>query len=154
MFWLMEKLRPARWGSAAALTVMFAVVALVTAPAPAAARVFVGIGFWPGYYYGSWPYYYPPAYYPYYYPPPAAYYQPPAGYAPPNGYAPSAGYQPPATYGAPAMTNTAGITYTNRPEFRNRAGQTCREFSVSNGGGQPRYGTACRGNDGQWRVSN
>lgn len=77
-----------------------ALVALVTAfaPAPAEARIYVRGGFG-GPYYGypayagyPYPYYYPP--YPYYYyaPPPAAYPPPGPAYAPyaapPPGYAP------------------------------------------------------------------
>src|SRR5208282_40405 len=83
-----------------------ALVALVTAlaPAPAEARVYVRGGFGGPYYgypaYAAYPYYYPP--YPYYYyaPPPVVYAPPPAAYPPPSGpaYAPYAtppGYAPP-----------------------------------------------------------
>jgi hypothetical protein len=118
-------LRP-RLASIVAVTAV-AACALVGMAAPAKA-------WWPGYY-APWPYYGPPAYYP---PPPAYYPPPPAAYAPPQAAAPS----------------TAAITYTNRPSFKNAAGQTCRQFTSTSFGGQPTYGTACRDSDGQWRVTN
>jgi hypothetical protein len=149
----------------AGIAAVLAVIALT--PAPAQARVFVGVGGPFGGYYAPGPYYYgyPGPYYPYYAPP--AYYPPPPapGYppaptaaytpsAPAYSPAPSATYAPPATGSAPGAS---GITYTNRPAFTNSAGQTCREYKTTEtGGGHPTdvFGTACRQADGTWRVVN
>jgi hypothetical protein len=114
-----------------------AVVALAVAEMATPASAFViGFGFpYPGFYAGPWPYYPAPSYYPYYYP--QAYY-----------YPPPAAYYPPATT-SPYAPATAAITYTDRPAFRNGAGQTCREYRVASGA----RGTACQDAGGQWRVA-
>jgi hypothetical protein len=144
---------------AAAIAAAFGVLAWAAAPAPAAAQFPFGFGWGWGYprYYAPYPYYPPPAYYPYY-PPPAYYPAPaPAEYAPPVASAtPGAvpGSAPTATP-APAPTGAAQITYTSRPAFTNAAGQTCREYTATEGAGAtPVYGTACRDAGGQWRVAN
>ncbi len=107
--------------------------ALAWISTPAGARIFVSVGVpFPGLY-APYPYYPypPPIYYP---PPPVAYYAPP-----------SPGYYPPDAAAAPA-----NITYTDRPAFRNAAGETCREYRAGNGA----LGTACQDRSGQWRVAN
>lgn len=149
----MRRLSRTRWSShlgAATLAVALAIGAWTAAPTSAAARVFVGIGVpFPGYY-APYPYYYPPAYYPYY-PPPPAYYPPPApAYypQPPAAGAPAAlGVPGTGTPGAPQAG--AAITYTNRPAFKNAAGQTCREYQANGA-----LGTACQDASGQWRIAN
>lgn len=108
-------------------------------PSQADARVFVDIGVpFPGYY--PYPYPYPYAYAPppaYYYPPPAqAYYPPPAAPAAAPAAAPVAAAAP------------ASISYTEKPAWRNAAGQSCREVRYANGG----LGTACQDASGQWRI--
>lgn len=113
----------------------FAALALIAAaaPSPADARVFVSVGVpFPGF--APFPYYpYPPVFYP---PPPPAYYP---------------GYAAPAAVPSPVAAPTpAAITYTERPAFRNAAGQTCREYRSSTGA----FGTACQDAGGQWRVAN
>jgi pimeloyl-ACP methyl ester carboxylesterase len=131
----------------AAVVAGAAVAAMLLATAPASARVFVGIGVgWPGFYYPApYPVYpYPP---PYYYPPPPPYY-----YPPPPTSAPSATNQPRG--GPPAVPS---FSYTNRPEWKNAAGQPCREYKSTQmvGGRQTEvYGTACRDPGGAWRVVN
>lgn len=114
------------------------------APAPAQARVFIGVGVGPccwapgPYYYG-----YPPP--PYYYPPPPP--PPPPDYpAPP----PPAAYAPPGGPGGPGPVAAPQISYTNKPPFKNATGQTCREYRAASGG----LGTACQDAGGQWRVVN
>ncbi len=139
----------------AALAVVLGIGAWSAAPAPAAAQFWYGFG---PRYYAPFPYNYPPpAYYPSY-PPPAPAYYPPSGpgyYPPPEAAgAPAAGT--PAELGAPgigapgAPQPSAAITYTNRPAFKNAAGQTCREYRVANGA----LGSACQDPSGQWRVAN
>jgi hypothetical protein len=142
----------------AALAVVLGLGAWTAAPGPAAAQFWYGFG---PRYYASFPYSYPPpAYYPYY--PPSAYYPPaaPAGYPPPAAGAPEVpgvGAPVDATaLGAPGVPQprapqpSAAITYTDRPAFRNAAGQTCREYRSANGA----LGSACRDPSGQWRVAN
>ncbi|HXP05789.1 MAG TPA: hypothetical protein VN808_16845 [Stellaceae bacterium] len=120
---------------------------------PSSAQAFwVGFPF-PGYYPGSYYGYYPPP--PYYYAPPA--YYPPAAYPADPGYAAPA--QPaPSAYTSPSTSATpnaaAQITYTNKPAFKNAAGQTCREYTTADASGRVAYGTACQAADGQWRVAN
>jgi hypothetical protein len=137
-----------------------AVVALAVAEMATPASAFViGFGFpYPGFYAGPWPYYPAPSYYPYYYPQ-AYYYPPPAAYYPPAAEAPTGSaaappgiagepLAPPATT-SPYAPATAAITYTDRPAFRNGAGQTCREYRMASGA----RGTACQDAGGQWRVA-
>jgi len=126
----------------AALAVVLGIAAWAAAPAPAAAQFWYGVG---PRYYAPFPYYYPPpAYYPYYPPAPAYYPQPEPAYgAPPALGAPAAGAPGAAQPGA-------AITYTDRPAFRNAAGQTCREYRGANGA----LGSACQDSSGQWRVAN
>jgi hypothetical protein len=131
----------------AALAVAVAIGAWAAMPTPAAARFFVGIGVpFPGFY-APFPYYYPPpVYYPYYPPPPPAYY-PPAYYPPP----PQAAIPTAPAGAAPAAAQaSAAITYTDRPAFKNAAGETCREYRGANGA----LGSACQDAGGQWRVAN
>jgi hypothetical protein len=151
-----------RWSplGIAAVAVMLGIAAWTVLPTPAAAQFWWGFG---PRYYAPFPYYYPPpAYYPYYPPPPAAYYPPPASAygAPPAaaGAAPEPTYGAPA-YGAPATAagapgaapaGAAAITYTNRPAFKNAAGETCREYRGANG----TLGSACQDAAGQWRIAN
>ena len=127
----------------AALAIVAGCGAWALAPTPAAARIFIGVGFglplFPGAY---WPYY-PP--YPYYYPPPPAY----AYYPAPAAPLPAPGAPPPAAAAAP----NAAITYTSRPAFTNAAGQPCREYTATRGSQQV-FGTACRDAGGQWRIIN
>lgn len=122
---------------APALAAAVGIIALAAAPAPVAAQFFFGFPR----FYAPYPYYAPPPYYPYY--PAPAYYPPPPAY-----------YAPPPTVGqAPAAETTptaASITYTEKPAFRNSAGQTCREFKAPSGA----LGTACQDTSGQWRVAN
>jgi len=135
----------------AALGVVLGIAAWAAAPAPAAAQFWYGFG---PRYYAPFPYYYPPpTYYPYY-PPAPAYYPPPepAYGAPPAGEpaasgAPAAGAPGAAQLGAAQPSTT--ITYTERPAFRNAAGQTCREYRANGA-----LGTACQDSSGQWRVAN
>ena len=131
----------------AGLAVTLGIGAWIAAPAPAEAQFWFGFG---PRYYAPFPYYYPPpAYHPYYPPPAPAYYPPaPASYPPPAAGAPGA---PQPAYGAPAASPGAAtaITYTDRPAFRNAAGQTCREYRAPNGG----LGSACQDASGQWRVA-
>ena len=137
----------------AAFAILVGIAAWAAVPAPAAARVFVGIGVpFPGYY-SPYPYYYPPpAYYPaypapaYYPPAPAPYYPPPASAAAPV----SAPATAPTAAAEGTSVDSAAITYTSRPAFTNSAGQTCREFQVASGA----LGNACQDSDGQWRVAN
>lgn len=131
------------------IAAVFAIGVIAALPPPAQA-FWVGFPF-PGYYPGPYYGYYPP---PYYYAPPAAYY-PPAypvdpGYATPAQPAPSS-YAPPATSATP--NPAAQITYTNKPAFKNAAGQTCREFTTNDASSKAVYGTACQAADGQWRVA-
>ena len=136
-----------RWwrGGVAGLAVVLGLGAWIAGPAPAAAQFWFGFG---PRYYAPYPYYYaPPAYYPYYAPP--AYYPPQT----PADYPPSApGAAPPAPVGGAAAEpqDGAAITYTNRPAFRNSAGQTCREYRAASG----TLGTACQEASGQWRIAN
>jgi hypothetical protein len=127
-----------RWSriGVAGLAVALGIAAWAAGPAPAAAQFWFGFG---PRYYAPYPYYYaPPAYYPYYAPP--AYYPPQA----------PADYPPSAPGAAAEPQGGAAITYTNRPAFRNAAGQTCREYRGPNGA----LGTACADASGQWRVAN
>jgi hypothetical protein len=113
------------------------------APA-AAAGVFAGAALAYPYAYGypdPYAYPYPP---PAYYPPQASAYYPPQ--APVNYPAPP----PAAAAPAAATESSAAITYTNRPAFKNSAGQTCREFQAASGA----IGSACEDSSGQWRVAN
>lgn len=95
------------------------------------ARGRVVIGFGVPLFFGPPAYYYPPPppYYAYY-PPPAIHAPPPVAYAPPPvAYAP-----------APVAAATQG---------------ECREYQstvVIAGRPQPAYGTACRQQDGSWRI--
>jgi hypothetical protein len=147
----------------AVLASLLAVAAWGTFSGPAQARVYVGVGVYPGYYappppYYAYPYPYPYPSYPYSYPyaEPGPYGGP--GYAPPPAaYAPPAAYPPPSAAPTPEPQSTTNITYTNRPAFTNSSGQTCREFSTTqmvNGAPQQALGTACRDASGQWRVAN
>lgn len=153
--WSTEPLRSPRLGIAA-LAILLGLATWAAVPAPAAARVFVGIGVpFPGYY-SPYPYYYPPpAYNPYYAapayypPPPAPYYPPPASAAAP-ATAPAASAPAAAQPAESAAADSAAITYTARPAFKNSAGQTCREFQVASGA----LGNACQDSTGQWRVAN
>jgi hypothetical protein len=98
-------------------------------PAPASARVVVGVGFGVPMYAPA-PFYYPPA--PVYYVPPPP---PPVYYAP----APAAAVVPPAP--APAAATAAD----------------CRPYNsttVIDGTPQQVTGTACRQPDGSWRIVN
>jgi len=153
-----------RWRSHLLFAGIVAVLATgIVAAAPSRAQAYwFGFpfgGYYPGSYYG----YYPPP--PYYYTPPPAYYPPAAypadpGYAAPAQPAPSAYNQQtaPSAYAAPATSATpnpaAQITYTNKPAFKNASGETCREYTTSDGSGRAVYGTACQAADGQWRVAN
>ena len=143
----------------AGLAVALGIGAWIAGPAPAEAQFWFGFG---PRYYAPFPYYYPPpAYHPYYPPPAPAYYPPaPASYPPPAAGAPGAPQpaygapSPEPDYGAPpfaagAPAAATAITYTDRPAFRNAAGQTCREYRAPNGG----LGSACRDASGQWRVA-
>lgn len=116
----------------AKLLKIFAVLAVVVAaclPGAAFARshVFLGFNFgYPAYGYG----YYPPPYY--YYPPPPVYYAP-----------------PPVVYYQPPEPVYAGPTYA-------APAQNCRTFNgdaTIDASGQPFYGTACLGSDGQWHIT-
>ena len=154
-----------RWRpEAALLAIALGIGAWVAAPVPAAAQFPFGFGWGYPRYYAPYPYYPPPAYYPYYAPP--AYYPPPA---PAEYPPPAAAATPGAAPGpAPGSTNSstaapaeaaigaAPITYTNRPAFTNAAGETCREYTTTQGSGGSTaiYGTACRDASGQWRVAN
>lgn len=150
-------------GAATALT---AIAALTTLSPSAQARFWVGVGgpccgYWaPGPSYG-----YPPPYAyappPGYYPPPEGYAQPaaPSAYAPdgaPSAYAPEPMNTPASAVAAPAQ-NSPAITYTNKPAFKNAAGQTCRQYKTTdttNAHPVDVFGTACQDTDGQWRVAN
>lgn len=118
----------------AALASVLALVAWTAAPSPAAAQIFFGYSR----FYTPFSYYPPPAYYPYYAPPPA-YYPAPAYYPP----------AAPAAAPATSAATSAAITYTDRPAFKNAAGQTCREYKTANGV----LGTACQDSSGQWRAA-
>ncbi len=134
--------------AAAAVIAALGFGAMILAPTPAEAAVFVGFGFgfpiaFPGYYYPSYPYYPPPP--PPYYPPPAYYPPPPVSFQPSAGHAPS------------GLAATPPITYTSRRGWTNAEGQYCREYKSNQGIGNratERYGTACRDPSGQWRVVN
>ena len=145
--------RTAGFGAAAIIAAL-GFAAAVSAPTPAAARVFVGFGF--GFPIG-FPFYYPPYPYPYPYPPPV-YYPPlpynlapasyPAAGTPPQ---PSGGYAPSGSAGSPS------ITYTPRRGWTNAQGEYCREYRTTGPAGNrttERYGTACRDASGQWRIVN
>lgn len=100
------------------------------APAPASARVIVGVGF-------GLPLFLPP---PVYYPPAPVYYVPPP--PPPVYYvpAPAAAIAPPAPAAAPASSDA-----------------DCRPYNsttVIDGAPQQLTGTACRQPDGSWRIVN
>jgi hypothetical protein len=144
--------RPSSRLGIGALAMVLGIGAWTATPAPAAAQFLFGPR-----YYAPLPYYYPPpAYYPYS-PPPPAYYPPTApayGAAPPATGAPPVpayGAAPPAIGAPPASpTSSTAITYTDRPAFRNAAGQTCREYRGANGA----LGSACQDSTGQWRVAN
>ena len=152
----MTRLKDFRWHrpiAGAAFAALVALCAWAALPAPAEARVFVGIGVPFPAYYGPYPCCgYPPPYYAY--PPPPAYYYPPPDYYPP----PPAAYAPPAPSAAPAApAASAQITYTDKPAFTNASGQTCREYRTTqtvNGTPKQVFGTACRDANGQWRVAN
>ncbi len=136
--------------AAAAVIAALGFGAMILAPTPAEAAVFVGFGFgfpiaFPGYYYPSYPYYPPPRPPPPYYPPPAYYPPPPVSFQPSAGHAPS------------GLAATPPITYTSRRGWTNAEGQYCREYKSNQGIGNratERYGTACRDPSGQWRVVN
>ena len=141
----MLALRKFRWLTgigAAAFAAALVFGATVMTPQPAAARVFVGVGFgFPGFYYPG-PYYYP-YYNPYYYPPPAWYPPPPP---------PAAWYPPPGPGAALAPSN---ISYTDKPGWTDAQGRQCREYRATRmvgGRSTEVFGTACRDFDGQWRV--
>ena len=109
------------------------------ATATSADAFIIGFGFpYPGFYATPWPAYPPPGYYPYY----------PAYYPPAPAYPPSAETAPAPASGA-AVSGMAAITYTDRPAYRNAAGQTCRQYRSPNGA----FGTACEDTSGQWRVA-
>ena len=111
---------------------------------PAAVAGLYGAALAYPYYYG-YPYGYPySSPYPYPYPPPA--YPPAPGR---RGGLLSAAGRPPARRAAGAAQASAAITYTDRPAFKNAAGQTCREYQAANGA----LGTACQDASGQWRVA-
>ena len=122
---------------AIAVTALAAVAAMH--PAPASARVVVGVGvggccYGPGYgyYHGYYPGYYP-YYAPYYYaPPPVVVAAPPA---PQIIYAP-----------APAAMPADQTS----PTFIDNLGRTCRQYQAGNGA----TGTACLQPDGTWRTIN
>ena len=102
----------------------------------------IGFGFpYPGFYAAPWPAYPPPGYYPYYPPP----YYPPA----PAYYPRSTDTAPTAPASGAAASGMAAITYTDRPAYRNAAGQTCRQYRTPSGA----LGTACQDASGQWRVA-
>ncbi len=143
-----------RWSTgvcAAAVVAGLACGAALLVPAPAEARVFVGVGF--GFPIGFPGYYYPPYPYPYYYPPP---YPPPAYYPSPGPYPPPA---PPAPgeYTPSTATQAPSITYTPRRPWTDASGRQCREYQTTRdvqGRSTKVYGTACHDPDGQWRIVN
>jgi hypothetical protein len=129
-------------------------VTIVSLPAKAGFYVNVGVPF-PGLY--------PPAPFGYPYPPPYFGYPSPYPYYPAPAYsyyssaAPAAGSQPSGTAGNSSAVVSPPITYTKRPEFKNSAGLTCREYTTTktiNGSSTKVFGTACQQADGQWRMVN
>jgi hypothetical protein len=147
---------PGRWiggiGPAATIITSLGFGGTLLAPTQTEAGVIVCFGFgfpigFPGYYYPTYPYYPPP-------PPP--YYAPP-GYPSPASYQSSAGYPPADGYGLSGSYATPPITYTPGPGWTNAQGQYCREYKSAQGAdrsGTERDGTACRDQNGQWRIVN
>lgn len=112
---------------------VLAATIFVLAAQPAAAHVFVHLGFGLPVFVGPPVFSGPPVYYA---PPPAYYYPPPVQYEPPPANA--------APAGGAAQSGAYSSAY-------------CREYQTTariNGALQKTYGTACRQPDGSWRIVN
>jgi hypothetical protein len=142
------------WRPCARLAAFVAAAALIALPIASRPANAFWIGFGaPFGFYGPAPYWGYPAPY---YPPPPAYYPPPApmAYAPGVPAATAYGTAAPAVAApAAAATTTPAISYTKKPAFTNAGGQTCREYTTTDGTHDV-FGTACKQPDGQWRVTN